>query len=101
MAMDEVMVSALNDLPEGDHKVFALDTIEVGIFRLGDQVLAYENVCPHAGGPVCQGKIFQSRRRGAHPGEEERGFTVFRAAARSLPMAWIRVRRRDRLPPRR
>ena len=52
MAMDEVMVSALNDLPEGDHKVFALPTIEVGIFRLGDQVLAYENVCPHAGGPA-------------------------------------------------
>jgi nitrite reductase/ring-hydroxylating ferredoxin subunit len=34
-------------------------TIEVGIFRTGSKVLACENVCPHAGGPVCQGKIFK------------------------------------------
>lgn len=32
--------------------------MEVGIFRFGDRVVAYENVCPHAGGPICQGKIF-------------------------------------------
>jgi nitrite reductase (NADH) small subunit len=56
--MDEVAVGKLSDLPDGDHRIFSLDTIEVGIFRLGDRLVAYENVCPHAGGPVCQGKIF-------------------------------------------
>jgi nitrite reductase/ring-hydroxylating ferredoxin subunit len=56
--MSEVAVGKLSDLPDGDYRIFSLDTIEVGIFRLGDRVLAYENVCPHAGGPVCQGKIF-------------------------------------------
>ena len=39
-------------------RVFAVEELEVGIFRTGSKVLAYENVCPHAGGPVCQGKIF-------------------------------------------
>ena len=56
--MDEIAVSKLTDIADGDYRVFALDEIEVGIFRTGSKVLAYENVCPHAGGPVCQGKIF-------------------------------------------
>ncbi len=56
--MDEVSVGKLTDIADGDYRVFALEQIEVGIFRTGSKVLAYENVCPHAGGPVCQGKIF-------------------------------------------
>jgi len=56
--MDEVAVGKLADIDDGDYRVFALEEIEVGIFRTGSMVLAYENVCPHAGGPVCQGKIF-------------------------------------------
>ena len=31
--------------------------IEVGVFKLGDEFFAYENVCPHLGGPACQGRI--------------------------------------------
>jgi nitrite reductase (NADH) small subunit len=32
--------------------------IEVGIVRWdGDQVYALRNVCPHAGGPVCEGRL--------------------------------------------
>lgn len=57
--MDEIVIAKLNDIADGDYRVFALDDFEVGIFRTGSEVLAYENVCPHAGGPVCQGKIFQ------------------------------------------
>ena len=30
---------------------------EVGIFRLGDEFRAYENVCLHQGGPVCSGVV--------------------------------------------
>ena len=56
--MDETAVANLADLPDGDYRIFALDALEVGIFRFADRVVAYENVCPHAGGPVCQGKIF-------------------------------------------
>ncbi len=56
--MTEIPVARLADVPDGDYRVYALDAVEVGIFRQGDKVIAYENVCPHAGGPVCQGKIF-------------------------------------------
>ena len=56
--MDEVAVGRLAELGDGDYKVFAVDAFEVGVFRVGDKVIAYKNDCPHAGGPVCQGKIF-------------------------------------------
>jgi nitrite reductase/ring-hydroxylating ferredoxin subunit len=56
--MEEIAVGKLNDIADGDYKIFAVEQLEVGIFRTGSKVLAYENVCPHAGGPVCQGKIF-------------------------------------------
>ena len=58
MAADEVAVGALTDIADGDYRIFALETVEVGVFRVGDRIIAYENTCPHAGGPVCQGKIF-------------------------------------------
>ena len=29
----------------------------MGVFRLGDDFFAYANVCPHMGGPACQGKM--------------------------------------------
>ena len=56
--MDEIAVGKLTDIADGDYRIFAVEELEVGIFRTGSKVLAYENVCPHAGGPVCQGKIF-------------------------------------------
>jgi len=56
--MDEIAVGAFNDLADGDYRIFAIEATEVGIFRIGDRIVGYENVCPHAGGPVCQGRIF-------------------------------------------
>jgi len=32
---------------------------EVAVFAVDGAWYAYENRCPHAGGPVCQGKIFR------------------------------------------
>lgn len=58
MAANEVAVGALTDIADGDCRIFAIATVEVGVFRVGDRIIAYENICPHAGGPVCQGKIF-------------------------------------------
>src|ERR1700682_1747474 len=31
--------------------------VAVGVFHVGGRFIAYENVCPHMGGPVCQGII--------------------------------------------
>lgn len=57
--MSEVAVAALDDIAEGDHRVYRLGELEVGIFRQDGKLYAWENRCPHAGGPVCQGKIFR------------------------------------------
>jgi nitrite reductase/ring-hydroxylating ferredoxin subunit len=31
--------------------------IELGVFNVGGEVRAYRNACPHAGAPVCTGRI--------------------------------------------
>jgi nitrite reductase/ring-hydroxylating ferredoxin subunit len=56
--MSEVMVGKITEIDEEDYRILDLGEVEIGIFRRGDKVVAYENRCPHYGGPVCQGKIF-------------------------------------------
>ena len=56
--MTEIMVGASSELADGDYRIVAVGELEVGIFRLGERFVAYENRCPHHGGPVCQGKLF-------------------------------------------
>src|SRR5258708_18596114 len=72
-AMEEVSVAKLTDIADGDYHVFAVEELEVGIFRTGSKVLAYENVCPHAGGPVCQGKIFHQVEEVITPDKKSAG----------------------------
>jgi len=57
--MDEIKVGAASDFADGDYRVVAVGRMEVGIFRRGERFIAYENNCPHFGGPVCQGKLYQ------------------------------------------
>lgn len=52
-----VRVAASEDIEEGGRLVLLVDNLEVGIFRVEGELVAYENRCPHAGGPVCQGTI--------------------------------------------
>ena len=55
--MAEFKVCKAGDIAEGGHKVFAAGGREVGVFKSGGKFFAWENHCPHAGGPICQGKI--------------------------------------------
>jgi nitrite reductase/ring-hydroxylating ferredoxin subunit len=71
--MQEVEIGKLVDIADGDYRIFALDKLEVGIFRTGSKVLAYENLCPHAGGPVCQGKIFNQVEEVITPDKKSAG----------------------------
>lgn len=54
-------VATLVELPVGGCKIVKVAAfgkeIEIGVFNVGGQLVAYRNVCPHAGAPVCQGKI--------------------------------------------
>jgi hypothetical protein len=49
--------SPVSSFPDPGRKVVELDGTEVGVFCVNGKFTAFENVCPHMGGPVCQGKI--------------------------------------------
>lgn len=54
---NRVRVASSDQIEEGGRLVLAVDDLEVGIFRVDGELCAYENRCPHAGGPVCQGTM--------------------------------------------
>ncbi|MGI3780693.1 MAG: Rieske (2Fe-2S) protein [Janthinobacterium lividum] len=51
-----VAVAALDDIPIGEGRAFAVDGRQIAIFRLRSGVLrAVDAVCPHRGGPLADG----------------------------------------------
>ena len=55
--MREVFVAKEGEIADRDRVVVADNNLEIGVFRLGDEYYAWENNCPHSGGPVCQGRV--------------------------------------------
>lgn len=54
-------VAHIAELPPGTHLIAQVaafgKTLEIGVFNVGGCLVAYRNVCPHAGAPVCVGKV--------------------------------------------
>src|SRR6476619_7800721 len=55
--MRDIVICKVSSFPDPGRKVVELDGTEVGVFCRNGKFTAFENVCPHMGGPVCQGKI--------------------------------------------
>ena len=55
--MREVALGRASAFPDPGRRVVDIDGIEIGVFCRNGSFTAFENVCPHMGGPVCQGKI--------------------------------------------
>jgi nitrite reductase/ring-hydroxylating ferredoxin subunit len=55
--MREVAIGKAASFPDPGRKVVELDGTAVGVFQVNGKFTAFENVCPHMGGPICQGKI--------------------------------------------
>src|SRR3974377_2043008 len=55
--MKDVVIGKAPAFPDPGRKVVEVDGTEVGVFCRNGKFTAFENVCPHMGGPVCQGKI--------------------------------------------
>jgi nitrite reductase/ring-hydroxylating ferredoxin subunit len=55
--MTDVVIGKAAAFPDPGRKVVEVDGTEVGVFCRNGKFTAFENVCPHMGGPVCQGKI--------------------------------------------
>lgn len=54
----KVFIGRSDSLPNGGRLVVDIDErITVGVFRLDNELYAYENTCAHSGGPICQGRI--------------------------------------------
>jgi nitrite reductase/ring-hydroxylating ferredoxin subunit len=50
-------VASSDKVTEGGRLIVDIGDTTIGIFRFKSALHAYENVCPHQGGPVCQGRL--------------------------------------------
>jgi len=52
------VVGKVEELPPGDRKIVPVGGKGgIGVFNLGGTFYALKNVCPHKGGPLCQGRL--------------------------------------------
>ena len=61
-------------VPEGGRLVVDIGEKTIGIFRVDGSLYAWENVCAHQGGPVCQGKMIPRVTEIIDTGGESHGF---------------------------
>ncbi len=50
-------VCRVEQLQEGRGRVVFAGTLKVAVFRIGDQIYAIKNACPHAGGSLGVGRV--------------------------------------------
>ena len=53
--MTDVLVCKDNELSDGAVRIVQLGQLEVAVIRQGGKYYAYRNLCPHQGGPACEG----------------------------------------------
>lgn len=53
----ELAVGPAAEFGNLDRRIVLDDDRKIGVFRVNDRFVAYENTCRHQGGPVCEGKI--------------------------------------------
>jgi len=61
------VVAKASDVAPGQSLAINVKGRDIGVFNVGGEYFALANRCPHAGGPLCQGKIValvQSERPG-------------------------------------
>lgn len=57
--MSDAVLAKVADVPEQGSGALQLRVgdIPVGLFRVGEEIVAWRNVCPHAAAPVCRGIV--------------------------------------------
>jgi nitrite reductase/ring-hydroxylating ferredoxin subunit len=53
--VQKCLIGTSQDVTENSRLIVDVAGTTVGIYRLSGKLYAYENRCPHQGGPVCQG----------------------------------------------
>lgn len=54
-------ICSLEELRDGARLAKSFKNVSVLIFKLGDNIFAYEDRCPHAGAPLIDGKLCKDR----------------------------------------
>jgi nitrite reductase/ring-hydroxylating ferredoxin subunit len=71
--MREINVGPASAFKDPGRKLIESGGVEVGVFQLGGEFYAYENVCPHMGGPACQGKVIAKVEEMVMPDRTSKG----------------------------
>jgi nitrite reductase (NADH) small subunit len=59
--MSRYKVATMGELKEKGRKIVEVKGMEIGIFWVDEQLVAWRNMCPHAAAPVCQGTVCGTR----------------------------------------
>ncbi|MEE2993642.1 MAG: Rieske 2Fe-2S domain-containing protein [Gemmatimonadota bacterium] len=54
--MPKYIAGLVEDIPSGTRKIVELAERSIGIFNVDGVFYALRNLCPHQGGPLCQGR---------------------------------------------
>jgi nitrite reductase/ring-hydroxylating ferredoxin subunit len=84
--MSEILIGEFKEFADGDYRILRVDDFEFGVFRQGNRMVAYENHCPHDGGPVCQGKVIPRVEEELAPDQTSRGLRF--AKRRNVVCPW-------------
>ena len=68
------LAAASADIADNGRLVVDIGDTTIGIFRVGGRLFAYENSCPHMGGPVCQGLVIPAVRELLDEKQVSRGY---------------------------
>ena len=53
--MPDLLVCKENEIAEGGVRIVRSGDVEIGVIRQAGTYYAYRNLCPHQGGPACEG----------------------------------------------
>jgi len=51
----DILICKRGDIAEGDTRLIKVGAVEIGVIFHNGQYYAYQNLCPHQGGPACEG----------------------------------------------
>ena len=55
-------VCPADEMRNGEVRIVADGRLEIGVIRQGGRYYAYRNLCPHQGGPACEGVLMPAVR---------------------------------------
>lgn len=60
--MQEYIVGKIEDIPDGKAICVQAGRREIAVFRVGSEVFAVANSCPHKGASLCEGEVLRKEK---------------------------------------